>query len=580
MFGYYLRQLLRVPFVGSPSSPLNQPVVHDINTLVDSIHDVRAMLEYIDHPFILVGNSAACWVQPDSSTSPIIDLLISTSKLDHFVNLLTMVGQWDQPTSMSDVKAAVGRGPVPESKLWKLHRDADVLLQRPQLGDKPSVFLRLWSEDTYHLSIKQQTVTQAHTIQGRVYANPWRSWNYNSNSKTDQKVLRNRHSTVTDTSDGNILMADKVFIPTLPALVDALVYQHLHLSDTKDLLSSDADSLIKRLTGHYNLDVPETGALLLAAVEPATKNYLEPYFEQFERPRTLYVPKRFRVDKIEKPETDVLVKSKADSPVKFEPEEIPLLPSPATSNNSPETMESAKGEKSKPMANSSPRTETLQRQPQPRGIKRESPSSSDDDDAITNTSRVKRARTDCPDDTPSRVKRTKATPSKVKRVFNAPSLAKRATTPPLAQAETAESGPAPLSPLTPGPTPGPKTPEPETELDNKPGSKLEEKPEKELETIMKWHHFRRTRVPLTKGVARPKTPANKRKAAASTKNTKNDRVQKRTASQKKNTGGVAARSSSPSPQEPPSSPSGSASAAPPARAPRPRRSEVRKLFMD
>ncbi|KAI0603234.1 hypothetical protein F4775DRAFT_598347 [Biscogniauxia sp. FL1348] len=585
MFGRYLfREFSKVPFAGPSSSPLSQPAVHQIDTLVDSMHDVRAMLEYLDHPFIMVSDSAARWVQPDESTNPTVDMLVSTSKLDYLVELLTTVGQWDQLTSMTDdVKAAAG----PETtSLEMLQRNADVLLQKKQLGDEPSVFLRLWSEDTYHLPISQHSITEAHAIQGRVYADPWRPWKYCSDMETDAELLAHCHDTETTSSEYPLTVADKVFIPTLPALMDASVFQRSHLGETKSLLCSDADGLIRRLTEQYSLDRPEAGALLLDVVKPETQDYLKPYFERFERAPKLKVPKRSRVNNVEQ--------SKKDRPMKSEPRKESGLPSPVTSQSqdSPETKEPAKEKNSKPDTEGGIKTKKPQPlpQPRPRGIKRASPSSPTDTEAA-DAPRIKRARTDSLDDTPSRVMRTAVGPSQAKRAIRspAPAPAKRATAVP-AKAKKPAAAPAPtpapaparapiLTPA-PAPAPAPKTPAPE------------EAPEEEPETVMMWRHGARVRIPLTKGIARPRAPAaNKRKAAASTKNTKNDRVQKRAAPKKKKTSGAAAPSSSSSPQEESSFASSSATlasetsasataprrrAAPPA--PRPRKADVRKLF--
>ncbi|KAI1631255.1 hypothetical protein F4809DRAFT_646597 [Biscogniauxia mediterranea] len=550
--GYSFRQFSKAPYVGPSSSPISQPAVYKIDTLVDSMHDVRAILEYLDHPFILVSDSAADWVQPDKSTNLTVDMLVSTSKLEYLVELLTTVGQWDQPTSMTEDVQAAAR---PETtSLEMLQRDADVLLQKPQFGDEPSVFLRLWSEDTYQLPISQHSITEARASQGRVYTNPWK---HSSDMETDAELLTHCHDTAITSSEYPLTVADKVFIPTLPALMDAVVHQRNHLRETKSLLCSDADGLIERLTEQHSLDMSNTGALLLAAVKPETQDYLKPYFEQFER------APRFTENTVEQ--------SATDRPINSEPREKPVLPSPATSQDSPETKEPAKEKKPQP-----------QPQPRPRGTKRANSSSPDDADAVAaDAPRVKRARTDSLDDTPSRVKRTAVAPSQTKRATRSPAQARKEVAIP-AKAKRAAAAPAPTSTPTPTPIPAPMP-----------------APEEEPETVMVWRNGHRTRVPLTKGVARPRTPAAKRgKAASSTKNTKNDRVQKWAAPQKKKTTTMssvaAARSSSSPPQSSPHSSASSATlaaespapapapaprrrrAAPPAS--RPRKAEVMKLF--
>ncbi|KAI1495674.1 hypothetical protein F5X99DRAFT_414874 [Biscogniauxia marginata] len=284
MFGRYeLRPSPSPPPIDTMPSTMHKYGSYKMDTIIDSIQDVRAILEYLEHPLILVGATADRWVHHNLSTDAAVDVLISTAKLESITDLLIKTGRWVQPTAITEELAA-GLRPGTTS-LQMVQRDADVLLMRPEHGNEPCVLVRLWSESTYHIRVDQESILETYAGCGRLFNNPWRAWWCPLSVST------------TNLPEDLTNIADKIFIPTLPALMKALVHQRRHLWETKSLLCSDAHGLIKRLTERYDWDIPEFAVPLLAMVEPSTRKYLATSFANYERTPTPELPPRLKEKK-------------------------------------------------------------------------------------------------------------------------------------------------------------------------------------------------------------------------------------------------------------------------------------------
>jgi hypothetical protein len=74
-----------------------------------------------------------------------------------------------------------------------------------------------------------------------------------------------------------------IFILSIPAYLDALVYHTTHYQTSKPELVSIADWQIRNLTRYLYLELPHQKNAILFQVEAETEKYMESYFEGYRR---------------------------------------------------------------------------------------------------------------------------------------------------------------------------------------------------------------------------------------------------------------------------------------------------------
>jgi hypothetical protein len=162
--------------------------------------------------------------------------------------------------------------------------DADAVLQRTNLQDARFEYLRIWSEDTYHIKVDQCPVIEVPDIY------PWNcylveeelhpaarrddGWWYGPYTLDGAKAAgRSIFGPVVPVE--GLKNSSPIFTPRIHAYLDTLASQVMRCQKSKPQLHSFAQWQIRNLTRYLYLDVPHQRDVILFQVEEETESYLQ-----------------------------------------------------------------------------------------------------------------------------------------------------------------------------------------------------------------------------------------------------------------------------------------------------------------
>ena len=110
---------------------------------MDRMDHIVDIIASHDHPVIVVGTNAQCWMGSNGCLWRICDLLIKDSALQSIGAALVQSGHWRRASPLQP-----DPGDYRESEL----KYADCPLERTNIEDENEyAYLCLWSESTYHI---------------------------------------------------------------------------------------------------------------------------------------------------------------------------------------------------------------------------------------------------------------------------------------------------------------------------------------------------------------------------------------------------------------------------------------------
>jgi hypothetical protein len=223
------------------------------------------------------------------------DLLVRNSALESIASNLVETGHWEVHTP----------GPeelVPTSPLDKT--DADLVLRRTEIKHQSEYqYLSLWSETTYRITVDSCPVVEVPNIY------PWYKilieekwhpaidrggWWYGPHLHPNTKVTNLPECATQPTIFSKWLPRRKsasnnypVYVPSLPAYIDALIYHATHYKRSKSGLASISSWQIDNLTRYLYLELPHQQLPLLIELEEDL--FMEDYLRRYRRkPRFVY----------------------------------------------------------------------------------------------------------------------------------------------------------------------------------------------------------------------------------------------------------------------------------------------------
>jgi hypothetical protein len=269
---------------------------------------ILGVLESHKHPFMLVGVIAHRWMGCASGVDEGFDIVLRNDQLKTIVIDIINTGLW------SPFDAAAEREifeAYPSNKKERKEEtyarqmllnhccDADAVLQRTNPQDARFEYLRIWSEDTYHIKVDQCPVIEVPDIY------PWNcclveeelhpaarrddGWWYGPYTLDGAKAAgRSIFGPVIPVEGPK--NSSPIFIPRIPAYLDTLVSQAMRCQKSKPQLHSFAQWQIRNLTRYLYLEVPHQRDVILFQVEEETESYLQDYFKRYKRkPHTLFL---------------------------------------------------------------------------------------------------------------------------------------------------------------------------------------------------------------------------------------------------------------------------------------------------
>ncbi|KAH6616793.1 hypothetical protein C7974DRAFT_442602 [Boeremia exigua] len=250
-------------------------------------HIVDIMVSH-HHPVVLVGSSAQRWMGSAGALSRICDLLIKNSGLQSIGKALIQSGHWKK----ANPKEQLGLHEVPES-------EADIFLQRTKVEDENEYeYLCLWSETTYHINVDTCPFVEVpdfypwfvvlieekwHPAIGREDG-----WWYGPRLCSETKLRNLSEGAVAARTFSERFPRGKspsnnhpILVPSLPAYLDALVFQATHYRESKQELALFASWIIRNLVRYLYLELPHQQLPLLIELEE--DDYMEEYLRDYKR---------------------------------------------------------------------------------------------------------------------------------------------------------------------------------------------------------------------------------------------------------------------------------------------------------
>lgn len=260
---------------------------------IDHVFDV---LNKHEHPLVLVGHVAHRWMGCASYVDEGFDLVIRKNQMNSIVAGLIETSHWTTFNCRKELEIFESDPKWPLSKnggyrmLLLYLCDADVGLQNVDLEGFRFDYMRVWSDETYHIDIDRCPFVEVPEL------HPWntflvekefdpalqREWRYGPRTLDQARDGCHFLSTVYPRAKG-LNNRSPIFVLRIPAYLDALVYRTTHYQTSKPELVSIANWQIRNLTRYLYLELPHQKNAILFQVEAETERYMEPYFERYVR---------------------------------------------------------------------------------------------------------------------------------------------------------------------------------------------------------------------------------------------------------------------------------------------------------
>ncbi|KAH7555232.1 hypothetical protein BM1_06855 [Bipolaris maydis] len=260
--------------------------------IIGTMDHVLEILAVHSHPLILAGWSAQRWMGSAGLMDTSCDILVRDSALKSVASDLVETGHWEvhQPSP------PMPREPFPCSDR---ESDADFVLRRIDAEDESEYrHLILWSESTYHVSVDDCPLIEVPDVY------PWNHvlieerwhpaigqenrWWFGPRLHPDTKVrnLPERATPPTLFPKGaprgkSPTNTHSVYILSIPAYMDTLVYHMIHYKLSKPGLATLASLQIANLTRYLYLELPHQQLPLLIELEE--DEFMEEYLRNYQR---------------------------------------------------------------------------------------------------------------------------------------------------------------------------------------------------------------------------------------------------------------------------------------------------------
>lgn len=256
---------------------------------MDHIVDIMASHH---HPVVLVGSSAQRWMGSAGCLTLIYELLIKDSALQSISTALVQSGHWLRTSPPSQPSLSV------HDELRKL-KYADFSLERTKIEDENEyAYLCLWSESTYHINVDECPfieVPDFYPWYNVLIEEKWHpclgtdredGWWYGPQliASTNQPNVPER-AVAPQTFHPRLPRGKSpsnphlIFVPSLPAYMDALVYHTTRYRQSKEGLALHSAWIVKNLVRYLYLELPHQQLPLLMEMEE--DGYMEEYFKDY-----------------------------------------------------------------------------------------------------------------------------------------------------------------------------------------------------------------------------------------------------------------------------------------------------------
>jgi hypothetical protein len=261
---------------------------------MNTMNHVVDIITSHNHPVVLVGSSAQRWMGSAGCLTTVCDLLIKDSALQSIGAALVQSGHWRRASPPSQSSLGVHDEP---SEL----KDSDFELELTKIEDENEyAHLCLWSGSTYHINLDDCPFIEVpdfypwykclieekwHPCLGTDREDGW--W-YGPRLVASTKQPNLPEQAVAPPTFHPKLPRGKspsnphpIFIPSLPAYMDALVYHTTHYRKSKEELALDATWIVGNLVRYLYLELPHQQLLLLMEMEE--DGYIEEYLKDYKR---------------------------------------------------------------------------------------------------------------------------------------------------------------------------------------------------------------------------------------------------------------------------------------------------------
>lgn len=263
---------------------------------IDHVFDI---LNRYSHPFILVGNVAHRWMGCASSVDGCFDIVLRKPQVLYIVADLVKTGYWatvDCHTEFSQIlDSEADRALFRDGEHVGFCRylcEADTVLRWVGVEAIGFEFVTIWTDETFHINVDNcelVEVPELHAwspflVEKQFHPSLHRDdgWFYGPNTLDDAGDHYRIFSTIFHRAKG-AQNTTPINVLSIPAYLDALVYQSTHYETYKHELASLADWQIRNLTRYLFLELPHQRDSVLFHVEAETENFLLPYFARWKR---------------------------------------------------------------------------------------------------------------------------------------------------------------------------------------------------------------------------------------------------------------------------------------------------------
>ncbi|OBT89770.1 hypothetical protein VE02_01374 [Pseudogymnoascus sp. 03VT05] len=284
----------------------NPAIDIDEEGTIDHVFDI---LNKYSHPFILVGNVAHRWMGCSSSVEGCFDIVLRKSQVPSIATDLVETGYWAivnchtefGQTLESDADWTVS-GDGEHVGFLRYLCEADMVLRWVGAEAIGFDYMAVWTDDSFHINVDDcelVEVPELHAwspflVEKEFHSSLHRDdgWFFGPNTLDDVSNSYPIFSTIFHRAKG-ARNVSSINILSIPAYLDALVYQSTNYKTSKHELASTADWQIRNLTRYLFLELPHQRDSILFQVKAETENFLLPYLARWKR-KPHYVTSRSR----------------------------------------------------------------------------------------------------------------------------------------------------------------------------------------------------------------------------------------------------------------------------------------------
>lgn len=247
------------------------------------LDEICPVLRAYNHPLILVGLVAHCWMGSRGFTEyPVIDVLLRNGQVHSITSDMVRTGHW----KTADAHELQNLPMCPEVEQL---READITLERTHHETLQIYYIRFWSEETYRIDIDSCPLVEVpdvyvwdpYLIEEEYHPAITRKDGWWFGPRIRPKPTDCIFPTL---PHGKPLgSSEQVFIPSIPTFIQAMWSQKVDYAESKPELAQNASWFIRNLTRYLYLEVSPIRHALVFQLDEPYDAMMEEYINNYKR---------------------------------------------------------------------------------------------------------------------------------------------------------------------------------------------------------------------------------------------------------------------------------------------------------